>query len=119
MYRLLFWLRHSKMDRVELDELDEAYQVLQKEVKTTDPVALDQMELKSVTEASEAFAVIRDYGEGKKKTPDEPEQKAIGDSNTPLETSGIAASNRLVSKNELRETVKQRADIHESPVQES
>ncbi|GFR73805.1 hypothetical protein ElyMa_003878600 [Elysia marginata] len=32
MYRLLYWLRHSKLDRVDLDELDEAYQ----ELKTTE-----------------------------------------------------------------------------------
>ncbi|RUS85728.1 hypothetical protein EGW08_006522 [Elysia chlorotica] len=139
MYRLLFWLRHSKKDRVDLDELDEAYQALQKEVKTTDPVSESQIDPKLETDALkdvkteppntgvESLQTSTGPAQPKLNTNEDKDNLTVAPAKTRiLSMNTIRAccvckqgSDRLVTKNELRETVKQRADIHEIPVQES
>ncbi|KAK3803397.1 hypothetical protein RRG08_019161 [Elysia crispata] len=142
MYRLLYWLRHSKLDRVDLDELDEAYQQLiaeqvseDSEQEPSEPMA----RAASITSASVDFQPPAEVASPAAKEPsaEEAEQSAEGTAPSPAEeveqklwkqrfgqwaTRTIKSlclirddfSVRLVTRNVLRETVKQRADIHES-----
>ncbi|GFN99434.1 sodium/glucose cotransporter 1 [Plakobranchus ocellatus] len=137
LYRLLYWLRHSRLDRVDQDELDEAFQ----QMKTT------QMEEEEKETRGRTFShntLLSDSVDAKQ---DEVPQAGSEDEAAEEEDAEEAAEDqtaepvgwmrnlkakircmccikeeveqRMVTNNELRETVKQRADIRESQIQES
>ncbi|KAK3796137.1 hypothetical protein RRG08_004351 [Elysia crispata] len=140
MYRLLYWLRHSKLDRVDLDELDEetyraatrsraglgrfgvsaqsrVYNKRVSRFSTTSRGCITRRErAQRRGGGAERRGNCTVTGRGGRRLALETEVHAgrRAHNQVTMPDSRRLPSVRLVTRNVLRETVKQRADIHES-----